>query len=66
MCGGDALVTVIHDAFRPSVQSAKWSRQVQLGEWRGEGRSGAGKSKTVDSASAGSGDGLAAFFSTFY
>jgi len=26
----DALVTVIHDAFRPSMQSAEGSHQVQL------------------------------------
>lgn len=29
-------VTVVHDAFRPSVQSAQGSHQVQLEVWRAE------------------------------
>ena len=67
MCGVDALVTDIHDAFRPSVQCAEGSRQVQLGEWRRERELRRQKLRQkADGASAESGDGLAAFFSTFY
>ena len=64
VCGGDALVTDIHDAFRPSC-SVQGVSSGAVSEWRGEGGSGAGKSETADSASAESGDDLAAFFSTF-
>ena len=32
----DALATGIQDAFRPSVQSAQWSHQVQLEDWSGK------------------------------
>lgn len=62
MCGGDALVTDIHDAFRPLMQSAGGSRQVQLGEWRGAAQA---KAKNADGELAESEGGLAAFFSTF-
>jgi hypothetical protein len=41
--GGDALVTDIHDAFRPSMQSAGGSRQVQLAN--GEERAKAAQAK---------------------
>lgn len=48
VCDGDALVTVIHDAFRPSVQSAQGSHQVQLasGEERA-GKASAGRAKRL-------------------
>jgi hypothetical protein len=54
VCGGDALVTDIHDAFRPSC-SGQGVSSGAVSEWRGEGESGKSKSKTADSASAESG-----------
>ena len=58
MCSGDALVTDIHDAFRPSMQSAGGSHQVQL-EWREEeaGKAASARQNETadDAAIAGSG-----------
>jgi hypothetical protein len=49
---GCSLSTVVHDAFRPSVQSAEGSHQVQLGVERGEagGAASARQSETDDTA----------------
>lgn len=49
---GCSLSTVVHDAFRPSVQGAEGSHQVQLGVERGEAGAAASarQSETADAA----------------